>query len=169
MKYIDPPFKYNGKKYDLLEQLNKFFPNHVDTFFDLFGGSGVVSLNCHYDKVIYNDINEHTTKLFFYVSNRDITTITQDIKNIFQKYKLENKEHFNNLRNAYNNDPTPDKLLVLSYISFNNTMRFNKQGKYNSTYGERHLTLKQYENIVEFKNNLSQYIYIYIIWTINNY
>lgn len=149
---INPPLKYNGKKYNLIEQLNVLFPDNVDTFYDLFGGSGCVSLNCKYDSVIYNDINEHTTTLLNYFLNSSMYRINKDLENIFQEYKLENKEHFNNLRKAYNINPTPDKFLVLLQISFNNTMRFNQKGKYNQTYGERNFTLKYYNEIVEFVN-----------------
>nr|DAI83862.1 MAG TPA: adenine-specific methyltransferase [Caudoviricetes sp.] len=159
---INPPFKYNGKKYVLMEQLNDLFPSDVDIFYDLFGGSGVVSLNCKYDSVIYNDINEHTTTVLNYLLNNDTRIINKDLEKIFQEYKLENKEHFNNFRKAYNINPTPDKFLVLLQISFNNIMRFNQKGEYNSTYGERNFTLKHYNEIVEFVNaNKNKKIIIY--------
>ena len=162
MKKINPPFKYNGKKYDLIEQLNDLFPDNVDTFYDLFGGSGVVSLNCKYDKVVYNDINKNTTNLLRYVLNTDIETINRDLQRIFQIFKLENKQDFNNLRKAYNNKPTPAMFLVLLQISFSNTMRFNLKGEYNQTYGNQPFTLKNYNDIVEFLNaNKNKKIVIY--------
>ena len=45
MKYLESPIFYMGNKYKLLKQLIPLFPKQCDTFLDLFGGSGVVSMN----------------------------------------------------------------------------------------------------------------------------
>ena len=44
MKYLESPIFYMGNKYKLLKQLIPLFPKQCDTFLDLFGGSGVVSI-----------------------------------------------------------------------------------------------------------------------------
>ena len=63
---IKSPIFYMGNKYDLLDELLTYFPKkeEVDTFIDLFGGSGVVSLNVPYEKITYNEINHNITNLF---------------------------------------------------------------------------------------------------------
>ena len=60
-KYHRSPIRYSGSKYTLLPQLIPLFPDksEVDYFFDLFGGSGTVSLNVDYPKICYNEINRH--------------------------------------------------------------------------------------------------------------
>lgn len=44
-KYIKSPIFYMGNKYRLLPQLIPLFPSNINTFYDLFGGSGCMSGN----------------------------------------------------------------------------------------------------------------------------
>lgn len=44
-KYCESPIFYMGNKHKLLKQIIPLFPDECDTFVDLFGGSGVVSMN----------------------------------------------------------------------------------------------------------------------------
>ena len=55
-------FRYIGNKFQFLQDIHKCifsFDNRYDTFVDVFGGSGVVSLNCArlFEHTILNDIN----------------------------------------------------------------------------------------------------------------
>ena len=52
---------------DYLQNLLTYFPKKetVSEFIDLFGGSGVVSINVPYEnKITYNEINHNITNLF---------------------------------------------------------------------------------------------------------
>ena len=64
MKYLESPIFYMGNKYKLLKQLIPLFPKQCDTFLDLFGGSGVVSMNYQGTrKTIYNEFNGNIVNL----------------------------------------------------------------------------------------------------------
>ena len=65
MGIIKSPIFYMGNKYELLPNLLTYFPKKetVSEFIDLFGGSGVVSLNVPYDNVRYNELNENIFEL----------------------------------------------------------------------------------------------------------
>lgn len=52
-KYLESPIFYMGNKYKLLKQLIPLFPKQCDTFLDLFGGSGVVSMNYQGNKKLF--------------------------------------------------------------------------------------------------------------------
>lgn len=69
------PIFYMGNKYRLLKQILPLFPNDIDTFYDLFGGSSVVSMNVVSNKTIYNEIND----------------ITIGLLNIFKEFEIDNK------------------------------------------------------------------------------
>lgn len=45
IKYIMSAIPYMGNKYKLLKHLVPLFPKQCNTFYDLFGGSGCVSIN----------------------------------------------------------------------------------------------------------------------------
>ena len=59
------PLFYVGNKFKLLPQLLPIFPDPstVDTFYDVFGGSGVVSINVPYNKIIYNELDGRLVSL----------------------------------------------------------------------------------------------------------
>ncbi|MGC8561924.1 MAG: DNA adenine methylase [Thermoplasmata archaeon] len=57
--------KYPGSKNSLIPTIKKsFVDSGADTFVDVFGGSGVVSLNMDAKQVVYNDINKDLYNLF---------------------------------------------------------------------------------------------------------
>ena len=52
---IKSPINYMGSKRRLLKQILPLFPDNIDTFYDLFAGGGIVSLNTQAKQVYYND------------------------------------------------------------------------------------------------------------------
>ena len=58
---MNSPLHYMGNKSKLIDDLKFYFPedNECDTFIDLFGGSGCVSINVNYKNIIYNEINNN--------------------------------------------------------------------------------------------------------------
>ena len=53
-----------GNKLSLLSQILPYFPRNIKTFYDIFGGSGTVSLNVKAEKYILNDLNNHLYNLY---------------------------------------------------------------------------------------------------------
>ena len=53
-----------GSKERLLNQLLPLFPEKISTFYDLFGGSAVVSLNVKADNYVLNDLSKHLYNLY---------------------------------------------------------------------------------------------------------
>lgn len=53
------PINYIGNKLTLINFYKSFMPKDIDTFYDLFGGSGIISANVEAKKIIYNDINKN--------------------------------------------------------------------------------------------------------------
>ena len=72
---INSPIFYMGNKYKLLSQLIPIFPGKIDTFYDLFGGSGTLSLNVKANKTVYNELNYNVYKLFELFKIYDSNTI----------------------------------------------------------------------------------------------
>lgn len=62
-KYLKSPIAYMGNKHKLLKTLIPLFPQ-CETFIDLFGGSGVVSMNFQGTiQTIYNELNVNIYEL----------------------------------------------------------------------------------------------------------
>lgn len=133
--YIDSVMNYTGSKYKLLEQLLPNFDYTKPYFIDMFTGGGSIYLNIldKYEKIIVNDIISDLIGIHegLILSNE----IIEETKMLCPS--KEDKLKFNELRNSYNENPSPSKLWALMLSSTNNMMRFNKKFKYNQTYGSR--------------------------------
>ena len=155
---VKSPIFYMGNKFDLLDDLLTYFPKkeQVDLFIDLFGGSGVVSLNVPYDNIIYNELNKNIVELLKTLINTEPTKTIEHIKNRIEQFNLYNKTtdtrqlddikirekaviEYNNFRLFYNKQKDKNylDLYTLTYFSFCNLIRFNNKHEFNMPFGNR--------------------------------
>lgn len=130
---------YTGNKFKLLSQIIPLFPDNINTFVDLFCGSGTVSLNVSANKIICNDSNEPLVEVLKYLQSSNKETILKEISEIineFDLYNYENNGYYLLLRDRYNKYKHPLDLNVLSCFSFNFQIRFNKRGEFNMPSGK---------------------------------
>lgn len=174
MGIIKSPIFYMGNKYELLPNLLTYFPKKetVSEFIDLFGGSGVVSLNVPYENITYNEINHNITNLFKMLIETKPKEIINHIKhrviefdlpqkgvekkdNEYSKYK----RNYLNYRKFYNKQEQKNyfDLYTLTYFSFSNLIRFNSKNEFNMPYGHRCFINESHEyNIETFYNAMSK-------------
>lgn len=159
MNYIETPFNYTGSKFKLLSQILPEMDLSKKTFVDVFCGGGSVYTNVvdKYQKVIANDIITDLVGIHKGLVESD--DIINSTKNLCPGKS--NPEGYAELRNSYNENPTPDKLWALMLSCTNNMIRFNQKFKFNQTYGDRGFsdaTQKKVDNftkhIREYKENL---------------
>ena len=92
MGYKKSPIPYMGNKYKILEYLIPNFPKHIDTFYDLFGGSGVVSGNIEdANQIVYNELNENIYNLVKLFKEYEPFEIINRIEEYVEEYHLANK------------------------------------------------------------------------------
>lgn len=138
-KYIKSPLNYVGGKYKLLKEILPLFPKDIHIFVDLFGGGFNVGVNVEAEHIIYNDICEPVVSFLRHLSGSDIDKILSEIDRYIEKYNLtkENKEGYLQLREDYNNGiKSAMKFYTLLCYSFNNQIRFNRNGDYNMPFGK---------------------------------
>lgn len=156
MEYIKSPINYAGSKFRLIKKgLLNYFPDNIDTFVDLFGGAGNVSVNVNANNIIYNDKIPYLPKLFNTWKIKSLEEINQHIDNKIKEFNLnsQNVEGFLNFRKFYNENKNIEDLFILICYSFNYQMRFNKSGLYNSSFGKEASTMN--DNI---RKNLNIFI-----------
>lgn len=174
MTYIKSPIFYMGNKYKLLEQLIPLFPTNINTFYDIFGGSGVVSANVNAKYIKYNEINKNIVELYklflkytpedidytirqyiySYNLNTECTDVRQNNPDIKEIRDFYNKNYIN-FGDAYNkSDRDYIMLYTLTFYSFSNLIRFNGKNEFNMPYGNRCYTMKHYEQIEDWYNLL---------------
>lgn len=171
-KYIKSPIFYMGNKYRLLPQLLPLFPSNIDTFYDLFGGSGCMSGNVKANRIVYNEINENIVELYKLFLEYTPEEIDSRIKDYIKEYDLntegtdvrqnnpnikEIRDYYANkymmFRKAYNESERDYLMLyTLTFYSFSNLIRFNGKNDFNMPYGNRCYCDKHYEQIKDWCN-----------------
>lgn len=158
--FLKSPINYTGNKYRLLPQITSLFPKQINTFVDLFGGSGTVLLNVEADNYIYNDTNLLVGEILWKMLQQDSKLTIDLIQNIIEEYHLSrtNEEGFYKLRQDYNMGRNDWFVLyTLMCYSFNYQFRLNQKGEYNSSFGRNksHFSSKQLENITNLNKRMS--------------
>lgn len=180
MAMIKSPIFYMGNKYELLPNLLTYFPKkeNVKQFIDLFGGSGVVSLNVPYDNIIYNEINHNITNLFKTLIETEPSKTIGHISKRIEEFELYNKTtdtrqvddinirklaniKYLNFRKFYNKQKDKNylDLYTLTYFSFSNLIRFNSKSEFNMPfgnrcflYGEHDINIELFYNVMKTKS-----------------
>lgn len=182
MKYVKSCLNYTGGKYRLLKQILPFFPNNINTFFDIFCGGANVALNVNASSIICNDINTPLIQLFNYMKNTDYDIIFHEVKDIIRQYSLSesdvygydfygcnssngldkyNKINYSKLRKDFNSNILHNKnkcsyFYTLIVFGFNNQIRFNKKGEFNIPVGKRDFNIRVQKNLKEFHSTINE-------------
>jgi len=182
--YVKSPLNYTGGKHKLLPQITKYFPQNINTFYDVFCGGANVGINALANKIVCIDKNEKVIELLNLIQGLNFEVLNQHLLDVVQKYGLSqsfvygydkysckssdglgrfNRESFLRLRAEYNhakNEFHAIYLLVLVLYSFNNQIRFNSRGHFNLPVGKRDYNGSSRRNLAHFnalanKKNIS--------------
>lgn len=134
---IKSPLNYIGGKYKLLPQILPLFPEHINTFVDLFAGGLDVSINVKAEHVICHDINHYVIEIFECFQHYSIDELLNNIHAVINQYGLskQNREGYNALRREYNKTHSSLYLFLLVCYGFNHQIRFNHNGEFNNPFG----------------------------------
>ena len=172
MIYIKSPIFYMGNKYRLLPQLIPLFPARINTFYDLFGGSGCMSANVKAEKIVYNEINENIVELYKLILKYSTEEIDARIREYIKEYGLNTEgtdvrqnnpdikkirdyyaDKYMSFRKAYNESEREYLMLyTLTFYSFSNLIRFNGNNDFNMPYGNRCYCDKHYKQMKDWCN-----------------
>ena len=144
-----------GNKKKLINKgLIDLFPKDINTFYDLFAGSAIVSMNVEANKYFVNDIEYHLYELYamFKVFSDDV--IIRHIEDRIDEYGLarertkrneykdkekieQYKAAYMKLRTEYNKYQGANVLdfYTLMFYSFSQQFRFNSKGDFNMPCG----------------------------------
>lgn len=157
MSYIKSPLNYVGGKFKLLPRILPLFPDNIHTFYDLFGGGGNVCVNVKADKIVYNDLSIQVVQLLEAFKRAETEELLSEIDNYIKEYNLNktNKDGYLRLRRFYNEqNKSPIVLYVLLCHAFNNQIRFNAKGGFNTPFGLRSFTQSLRQKFTRFCDNL---------------
>ena len=146
--YIKSPISYTGGKYKLLPQILPLFPQReFRVFWENFSGGCNIAQNIKAKSYICCDVIEPLQKMLTYLKDTDLDYILNAVDRIINYFELSktNQEGFLKLREIYNtyqsfewsqNVHREALFFTLICYSFNNQIRFNKNGEYNMPFGK---------------------------------
>ena len=194
LEIIQSPLNYTGGKFKLLPQILPLFPQNINIFVDLFCGGANVGVNVESNRTILNDTDDNLTYLFNMFKNLGSDCLPL-LDEIIEKYGLSqsaehgyeyygcdsgtglapyNKDKFLKLREDFNNSPDPGyyhyaMLYVLIIYSFNNQIRFNRQGQFNLPVGKRDFNEKMKDKLNKFITRLTSKRYEFSNYDFRNF
>lgn len=170
---ISPIFYMGNKKKLINKGLIDLFPKDINTFYDLFCGSGIVTMNTDAISYEINDINSNITDLIQYFCYYKPEEIIHRIDKLIERYELPTfstdvrkyngdrevfKKRYNKLREDYNKTRDVELLYVLNIFSNSHMIRFNSNGDFNMPFGNGYFT-EDAKNAIR-NNNYEKIIYI---------
>ena len=179
---VKSPLNYTGGKFKLLPQILPYFPEEIDTFYDMFCGGTEVGINVQANKVICNDISTVIIDVLKYFRTQTYESLINEIEEIINKYDLSesskngyeyygcnsndglskyNKEKYLKLREDYNNgNREPIIFYTMLIFAFNNYIKFNKQNNFITAVNKRDFNNNLKKKLEQYINKLrKKYIY----------
>lgn len=151
-----------GSKRRLMDFLRDHLPHEINTFMDVFGGSGTVSMNVDALKIQLNDFHPELYKLYNYYISTPIPVIEGNNRQLLGVYgdgERLSQEGFHTLRSVYNSKPDRpvEELNLLLYYAFQSLLRFNQQGEFNTSYNNARGKIPKdyYKKIALFQSTLT--------------
>ena len=120
--FTKPAFNHLGNKYRIINIINSAFSLYkCKTMCDVFGGSGIVSVNSSFDNKIINEKDKYIYELFKWFKNEETEMVIKKIKKIISDFHLPTQhignkytKEFELLKSAYNKNKNIDFLLTLN-------------------------------------------------------
>jgi len=184
---LSSPLNYTGGKYRLLPQILPCFPRNIRCFVDLFCGGCNVGINVACRRVIFNDENDRLLDLYRTFRRLGKEETFRRIRQVIRQYGLSevsehgyayygcdsssglsrvNREPYLRLRADFNaaeirNDDYFIRLYVLILYSFNNQIRFNREGAFNLPVGKRDFNRAIQQKLSAFIDRLQEREYTF--------
>ena len=136
MRVVVPPIKSQGIKTKLVPWIQALVPGVSGRWIEPFLGTGVVAFNSGFQRALLTDTNPHVIRFYQQVQqgvirpSRVRAYLEREGDNLREAGRS-GYDHFNRVRDRFNETHDPLDFLFLSRSGFNGMMRFNKKGGWN--------------------------------------
>ena len=139
----EPVIKWSGSKRSQAEQILKYFPREIDTYYEPFcGGASVLRRLLESDiqvrRYICSDINKGLIDLWNEIINNptDVVSHYTDLWAELNKDDDKNRKRafFESIRSRYNQEHNPLDFMFIMRTTTNGMPRYNKNGDFNNSF-----------------------------------
>src|SRR5574344_244002 len=130
---MHPVIKWSGSKRSQADEILKYVPKEFDTYYEPVIGGGSVLYAIHPNKAICGDICEPLISLWNEIKNNP-KDIADKYEIMWTNLQVNGEKYYYIIRDLFNQEHKPEQLLFLSRTCINGLIRFNKKGKFNSSF-----------------------------------
>lgn len=136
MRVVVPPIKSQGIKTKLVPWIQALVPDVPGRWIEPFLGTGVVAFNSGFKRALLADANPHLIRFYQQIQDGIIRPSTvraylEEEGELLRHAGRNGYDHFNKVKDRFNQKNDPLDFLFLSRAGFNGMMRFNKKGEWN--------------------------------------
>jgi DNA adenine methylase len=158
-----PFLKWAGGKTQLLDEIDSRLPKEeiksglIDTYIEPFVGGGalffhVVQKYSQFQRFLLFDINQDLVNCYNAIKD-DVYSVVSELKRLERRYLRSNeiarKVMFYRLRDEFNLDRSPAKMIFLNKTCYNGLYRVNRNNEFNVPFGSyKNPTICDEENLV---------------------
>lgn len=143
IKTLQPVIKWSGSKRSQAEEIVKFFPKEINTYYEPFVGGGSVirrllSSDIKAKEYICSDLNNDLIDLW-----NEIKTNPKEVIYEYDKMwhelnidddKERKKQYFYMIRNRFNKEKSPYDFMFIMRTTTNGMPRYNRSGNFNNSF-----------------------------------
>lgn len=142
---IQPVIKWSGSKRSQANDILKFFPKSIDTYYEPFvGGASVLRVlldniqNYDVKRFVCTDTDKHLIDLWNAIKERP-----EEVANHYEECwknlnstddKAKKREYFNEVRERLNNEHNPLDFMFIMRTTTNGMPRYNRDGEFNNSF-----------------------------------
>ena len=133
-----PPIKTQGRKFRLIAWIRRYAPAYSGRWVEPFMGSGSVAFNVAQadQEALLADNNPHLIAFYQAIQQHQVTpaSVWAHCTAASPLLASRGRAYFEEIRARFNRHYDPHDFLLLSRLSFNGLVRFNRQGDFNASY-----------------------------------
>jgi DNA adenine methylase len=144
-----PFLKWAGGKTQLLDEIHARLPHkeiesgQIDTYIEPFVGGGAVFFHVaqtypQFRRFLLFDVNEYLVNCYNAVKS-DVTSLVVDLRKLERRYvradENRRKDMFYHIREQFNRDRSPAKLIFLNKTCYNGLYRVSRKNEFNVPFG----------------------------------
>jgi DNA adenine methylase len=140
---FQPVIKWSGSKRSQANEIIKYFPKEIDTYYEPFCGGAsmlyaLITSDISVNNYVCSDINSDLINLWRYIKNNPYI-LACEYERLWRELNKDKdiarqKEYYNRIRFVFNESRHPVHFLFLNRTCFNGLIRYNSDNEFNSPF-----------------------------------
>jgi DNA adenine methylase len=139
----EPVIKWSGSKRSQAEEILKYFPKEIDTYYEPFCGGAsmlrrLLDADIKVNKYVCSDLNKDLIDLFNLIKTQPYQ-VSEHYRELWNKLNIDDdkerkKNFFNEIRDKLNKEHNPLDFMFIMRTTTNGMPRYNAKGEFNNSF-----------------------------------